>query len=137
MGPTRFPQLFASGGNVGVSCRASRVVALNLDDPSSSAKDWLRTFTVSTPRTGLHVYFRVPADCTIGSFSGLQSPPGPRIDARGPGRRSGGYLVGPGSVVGGLPYLVVHDVPVVPLPGWITERLQTQWQDAPPITCEH
>ncbi|MGW5974459.1 bifunctional DNA primase/polymerase [Streptomyces sp. NPDC055186] len=129
------PQLLADGGNVGVSCRASRVVALDLDAPSSSMRDWPSTFTVSTPRTGLHMYFRVPADCTIGSFSGLQSPLGPRIDVRGPGRRSGGYLVGPGSVVGGLPYLVVHDVPVVPLPGWITGRLQAQWQEAPPITC--
>ncbi|MFI8451552.1 bifunctional DNA primase/polymerase [Streptomyces erythrochromogenes] len=117
-------QLLDDGGNVGVGCRASRVVALDLDDPAGGMEDWPETFTVSTPRTGLHLYFRVPADCTIGSFSGLQSPLGLGIDVRGPGRRSGGYLVGPGSVVGGLPYLVVHDVPVVPLPGWLAERLQ-------------
>ncbi|MGW4690730.1 bifunctional DNA primase/polymerase [Streptomyces sp. NPDC004244] len=120
------PQLLDGGGNVGVGCRASRVVALDLDDLSSSMEDWPGTFTVSTPRTGLQLYFRVPADCTIGSFSGLQSPLGPGIDIRGPGRRSGGYLVGPGSVVSGLPYLVVRDVPVVPLPGWIAECLQAQ-----------
>ncbi|MFD8414619.1 hypothetical protein ACFV2Q_23150 [Streptomyces sp. NPDC059650] len=39
-------------------------------------------------------------------------PPGPSADGR---------LRLP---VGGLPYLLVHDVPVVPLPGWIAEHLQ-------------
>nr|BFD87282.1 hypothetical protein StreXyl84_66830 [Streptomyces sp. Xyl84] len=131
----QLPQLLAGGGNVGVGCRASRAVALDLDDPSSSMKDWPSTFTVSTPRGGLHLYFRVPADCTIGSFSGPRSPLGPRIDVRGPGRRSGGYLVGPGSVVGGLPYLVVHDVPVAPLPDWLAGRLRKRWQEVPPATC--
>lgn len=129
------PHLLADGGNVGVGCRASRVVALDVDDPSGSMKDWPATFTVSTPRGGLHMYFRVPADCTIGSFSGPQSPLGPRIDVRGPGRRSGGYLVGPGSVVGCLPYLVVRDVPVAPLPDRLTGRLGRRWQEAAPPTC--
>ncbi|MFH9426429.1 bifunctional DNA primase/polymerase [Streptomyces sp. NPDC017529] len=139
--PAALVQLLDGGANVGVGCRASRVVALDLDvhEADGPARngietlrtqldirgltDWPDTFTVMTPHQGLHLYFRVPADCTIGSVSGGRSPLGPGIDVRGPGRRSGGYLVGPGSIVGGLPYLIVRDVPVAPLPGWIADRL--------------
>ncbi|MEU8542959.1 bifunctional DNA primase/polymerase [Streptomyces sp. NPDC048717] len=126
------PGLLAAGHNVGIGCRASRVVALDLDahdeGPTRSGietllirmetlglVDWPRTLTVMTPSTGLHLYFRVSRDCTIGGRTAL----GPGIDVRGPGRRSGGYLVGPGSIVGGLPYTLVSDVPVAPLPRWI------------------
>lgn len=133
------PELLADGANIGIGCRASRVVALDLDvhadGPARNGietlraqlmvlglEDWPATFTVLTPSTGLHLYFRVPADCTIGSSSGGL---GPGIDVRGPGRRSGGYLVGPGSLVGGLPYTVAFDVPVAPLPQWIADRLRT------------
>ncbi|MEU6460165.1 bifunctional DNA primase/polymerase [Streptomyces sp. NPDC047065] len=141
--------LLADGANVGVGCRASRVVALDLDvhEADGSARngietlrtqldiqglaDWPETFTVMTPHRGLHLYFRVPADCTIGSVSGGQSPLGPGIDVRGPGRRGGGYLVGPGSVVGGLPYLIVRDVPVAPLPDWIDQCLQVHGRRCP------
>jgi hypothetical protein len=42
---------------------------------------------------------------------------------RGPGLRSGGYLIGPGSVVGGIRYVVERDLPVAALPGWIASRL--------------
>lgn len=136
------PELLDGGRNVGVSCRASRVVALDLDvhadGPAVNGietlraqldirgrEDWPDTLTVMTPSTGLHLYFRVSAECTIGSSSGGRTALGPGIDVRGPGRRSGGYLVGPGSTVGGLPYSVVHDVAVAPLPGWIAERLRS------------
>ncbi|BBG20737.1 hypothetical protein RVR_P1123 (plasmid) [Actinacidiphila reveromycinica] len=135
------PELLADGCNVGIGCRASNVVALDLDTHHAEGPaingietfrtqldirgldDWPATFTVMTPSTGLHLYFRVPADCAIGSISGGRSPLGPGIDVRGPGRHSGGYLVGPGSIVAGLPYTVVHDAPVAPLPGWIADRL--------------
>lgn len=138
--PAALAQLLDGGANVGVGCRTSRVVALDLDvhadGPARNGievlraqlmvlgfDEWPVTFTVLTPSTGLHLYFRVPADCTIGSSSGGRSPLGPGIDVRGPGRRSGGYLVGPGSIVGGLPYNIAFDVPVAPLPGWIADRL--------------
>ncbi|MGN4160277.1 bifunctional DNA primase/polymerase [Streptomyces sp. NEAU-PBA10] len=142
--PAALVQLLADGANAGVGCRASRVVALDLDvhEADGPARngietlrtqldirgltDWPETFTVMTPHQGLHLYFRVPANCTIGSISGGRSPLGPGIDVRGPGRRRGGYLVGPGSVVGGLPYLIARDVPVAPLPGWITALLTRQ-----------
>ncbi|QUI36312.1 bifunctional DNA primase/polymerase (plasmid) [Streptomyces alfalfae] len=130
--PAALVQLLADGANTGVGCRASRVVALDLDvhgdddGPGVLAALAERfgqavpdTFTVATPSGGQHLYFRVPEDCTIGSVSGGRTPLGPGIDVRGPGRRRGGYLVGPGSVVAGRPYVIAHDVPVAPLPGWI------------------
>jgi hypothetical protein len=137
------PELLDGGRNVGIACRASNVVALDLDihnddgPPHNGAAtlraqldahgltNWPDTFAVATPSGGLHLYFRAPADCTIGSSSGERSPLGPGIDVRGPGRRSGGYLVGPGSLVGGLPYLIERDMPVAPLPGWIVDLLRT------------
>jgi hypothetical protein len=114
-------------GNVGVGCRASRVVGLDLDrhpgEPDGIAAftaacaghgGWPATFTVRTPRNGLHVYFRAP-DWPIMSGPG----PWPGTDIRAPGRRSGGYLVGPGSAVTDGYYVVEHDVPLAPLPGWL------------------
>ncbi|MFD8822097.1 bifunctional DNA primase/polymerase [Streptomyces sp. NPDC059605] len=134
--PERLPELLAGRG-VGIGCRASNVVALDLDvhgdddGPGVLAAlvDRLgetlpETFAVGTPSGGQHLYFRAPMGCTIGSVSGGRSPLGPGIDVRGPGRRSGGYLVGPGSVVGGQPYSIVRDVPVAPLPGWIEALLR-------------
>ncbi|WP_030556869.1 bifunctional DNA primase/polymerase [Streptomyces exfoliatus] len=139
--PAALVQLLADGANVGVGCRASQVVALDLDVHQADGPavngietlrtqldirglaDWPETFTVMTPHQGLHLYFRVPATCTIGSFSGGRTRLGPGIDVRGPGRRRGGDLVGPGSIVGGLPYLITRDVPVAPLPDWIAALL--------------
>ncbi|MFD9007129.1 bifunctional DNA primase/polymerase [Streptomyces sp. NPDC059582] len=134
--PERLPELLAGRG-VGIGCRASGAVALDLDvhddedGPGvlAALADRLgetvpETFTVATPSGGRHLYFRAPMGCTIGSTSGGRTPLGPGIDVRGPGHRSGGYLVGPGSIVGGRPYVIVRDVPVAPLPGWIGDRLQ-------------
>lgn len=56
------------------------------------------------------------------SVSGGRSRLGPGIDVRGPGRGGrGGYLVGPGSVVGGGSYVIALDVPIQLLPDWLTE----------------
>ncbi|MER6201718.1 bifunctional DNA primase/polymerase [Streptomyces sp. NPDC001586] len=135
---TVLPELLAGRG-VGIGCRASHVVALDLDVHGdddgrgvlAALADRLgatvpETFTVATPSGGRHLYFQAPMGCTIGSVSGGHSPLGPGIDVRGPGRRSGGYLVGPGSVVDGRPYVIAPDVPVAPLPCWLAERLQGQ-----------
>ncbi|MGW3200127.1 bifunctional DNA primase/polymerase [Streptomyces sp. NPDC001118] len=136
------PELLAGRG-VGIGCRASRVVALDLDvhgdddGPGVLAaladrlgEEVPETFAVKTPSGGQHLYFRVAANCTIGSSSGGSTALGPGIDVRGPGRRSGGYLVGPGSIVGGLPYAIVLDLPVAPLPGWIADRLEAPLADS-------
>ncbi|MFI2207659.1 bifunctional DNA primase/polymerase [Streptomyces sp. NPDC020192] len=137
--PERVQEFWREGDNIGVGCRASHVVGLDLDiegDADGQAvlaalaerlgEDWPDTLTVATPSGGRHLYFAVADGCTIGSFSGGRSPLGPGIDVRGPGLRSGGYLIGPGSVVGGKPYVIVRDVPVQPLPRWIGNRLTTR-----------
>ncbi|MEV6702875.1 bifunctional DNA primase/polymerase [Streptomyces sp. NPDC051453] len=76
------------------------------------------TLTVITPSGGRHLYFAAPDGCTIGSFSGQRSPLGHGIDVRGPGRRTGGYLIGPGSVVDGGRYVIELDLTAAPLPNW-------------------
>lgn len=133
--PERLPELLAGRG-VGIGCRASHVVALDLDvhgdddGPGvlAALADRLgeavpETFTVATPSGGRHLYFRAPMGCTIGSVSGGRTALGPGIDVRGPGRRSGGYLIGPGSVVGGRTYAITRDMAVAPLPAWIGRLL--------------
>nr|WSX54167.1 bifunctional DNA primase/polymerase [Streptomyces sp. NBC_00974] len=84
------------------------------------------TFTVATPSGGRHLRYRAPMGCTIGSTSGRRTALGPGIDIRGPGHRSGGYLVGTGSHVDGRPYGIVRDVPVAPLPDWFAALLTPQ-----------
>ncbi|WP_158575863.1 bifunctional DNA primase/polymerase [Streptomyces corynorhini] len=136
LNPAELPELLSAACNIGIGCRASHAVVLDLDvhggedvlGTLASLADQLGetlpgTFTVATPSGGRHLYFRAPMGCTIGSVSGGRTALGPGIDVRGPGRRSGGYLVGPGSIVGGLPYLIVQDAPVAPLPDWIADRL--------------
>ncbi|UNZ22310.1 bifunctional DNA primase/polymerase [Streptomyces sp. 891-h] len=133
--PERVQELWCAGDNIGVGCRASKVVGLDLDIDgdgdgetvltelaTSLGQDWPKTLTVRTPSGGLHLYFRVPSGCTIGSSSGGRTALGSGIDVRGPGRRSGGYLVGPGSTVNGKRYVIERDVPLVGLPEWIAER---------------
>ncbi|MEU6016886.1 bifunctional DNA primase/polymerase [Streptomyces sp. NPDC047515] len=134
--PEQVRQLWRDGDNIGVSCRASGIVGLDLDlDVEGDGQavlaelaarlgePWPETLTVATPSGGRHLYFAAPVGCTIGSFSGGRTALGPGIDVRGPGLRSGGYLIGPGSVVGGVPYVIARDVPVQPLPQWIADRL--------------
>lgn len=126
-----------TGHNVGVGCRASGVVGIDLDRPDGGpdgiatftavctrhGQDWPDTLTTATPRRSLHLYFRVPSGRTICSTSGARSALGPGIDTRGPGRRSGGYLLGPGSLVGGIPYVIERDTSVTELPTWLADLL--------------
>lgn len=124
-----------AGANVGVGCRASGIVVLDLDrhDDGRDGVDafrrlcgrhrrpWPATFTVATPHDGQHLYFMAPEDVivsSIGRWSG--------VDVRAPGRETGGYVVGPGSVVGGRAYLVEADVPLLPLPRWLVRLLAAE-----------
>lgn len=126
----------AATGNVGVGCRASQVVGLDLDQHAeadgiasftaicaASRVSWPVTFTVRTPNGGLHLYFRAPQAQVIGSVSGGRSGLGAGIDTRGPGRRSGGYLIGPGSVVNGRPYTIELDAGISGLPAWLADLI--------------
>ncbi len=128
--------VMAAAGNVGVGCRASDVVGIDLDRHGGDAdgiaafaatcarsgQRWPDTFTVRTPHGGLHLYFAAQGR-PIPSRSGGRSGLGPGIDTRGPGRHCGGYLLAPGSRVAGLPYVITRDVPIAPLPTWLAHRL--------------
>jgi hypothetical protein len=114
------------GANIGVSCRASGVIGLNLDrhdgGPDGVAvfaapcrvygQPWPDTLTVATPHDGRHLYFRIPPGTAAAST--ISRWPG--IDIRAPGYRTGGCLPGPGSVVDGAEYVIDRDVPAAPLP---------------------
>lgn len=130
------------GDNIGVSCRASDIVGIDLDrhpgrpdgvarfqalcEAHAGTRDsdgWPDTFTVATPTYGgLHLYFGAggrPITSTSGGVSAL----GPGIDTRGPGHRTGGYLVGPGSLTAVGWYTIVNPAPIADLPAWLLELL--------------
>ncbi|UBU11621.1 bifunctional DNA primase/polymerase [Nonomuraea gerenzanensis] len=128
-------QHWPNGSNICVGCKASGMVGIDLDRNHSEAdgvesftelceqhgQTWPKTFTVQTPRGGLHLYYWAPAGRTFGNTT---SRIGLGIDTRGPGRgNGGGYLIGPGSIVGGKPYVVVRDMPVQILPSWLADLL--------------
>jgi hypothetical protein len=122
-----------AGSNTGVGCRASWIVGLDLDrhvgkpdGVSSFARlcgehraGWPSTFTVATPSGGLHLYFRVSAGEGLASAIGWL----PGVDVRGPGRKTGGYLAGPGSATAAGRYVVAADAEVAPLPRWLSPLL--------------
>lgn len=140
---TRTPDLAAwpEGANIGVGCARSGLVVLDLDVPGNGHRTrvdgaatlaavcerlghrWPRTLTVATPSGGSHLYYRAPAGVMIASVSGGTSGLGEGIDVRAPGTGRGGYVVGPGSVVGGRRYEVAADEPVAPLPQWLAAVL--------------
>jgi len=125
------------GSNIGIGCRASNLVGLDLDRKNDTdgaqvdgvdtlkalsaraRRPWPATFTVATAGGGLHLYFRAPAGIVVPSS--ISRWPG--IDIRAPGRRLGGYLAGPGSVIAGRSYTITRDVPIRPLPVWLTAYL--------------
>lgn len=143
---TTDPAVVASwpaGANVGVACRASGVVGLDLDrkDGADGADTlralcaaarwpWPDTLTVATPH-GLHLYFRAPADVVVPSSIGRW----PGVDVRAPGRRLGGYLVGPGSVVDGRSYTITRELPIAPLPRWLTASLIRRHRTGGPVAA--
>lgn len=127
-----------AGANVGIACRASGIVGIDLDRHKAGGANagvdgvarfaelcrrWGQarpvTLEVRTPNDGRHLLFRVPPGLLVASVSGGTSRLGPGIDIRGPGRSLGGYLAGPGSVVDGREYLIDVDVPIVRLPAWM------------------
>lgn len=138
--------------NIGIACGPSNLVVIDLDTPKPGERppdpfdmpgvrdgaDVLAllceqagqpfpfdTFTVTTRRGGLHLYFTAPADGTpLGNTQGTRGGLGWAIDTRA----SGGYVVGPGSYVnlpdGAGTYDVIHAPEPAPLPAWLTERLR-------------
>jgi hypothetical protein len=74
------------------------------------------TRTVVTPSGGQHLYFRLPPEVDLRNTAGHL---GQHVDTRG----TGGYVVGPGSVVDGRRYRLTVDVPPLPIPGWLLQEL--------------
>jgi hypothetical protein len=127
-----------AGSNIGIACRASGIVGIDLDrhttERANAGVDGVARFAelcdrwgqprpitleVRTPHDGRHLLFRVPPGLMVPSVSGGTSRLGPGIDIRGTGRTLGGYLAGPGSVVDDRKYVIEVDVPIAPLPGWL------------------
>ncbi|MEU8528369.1 bifunctional DNA primase/polymerase [Streptomyces sp. NPDC048629] len=84
---------------------------------------WPDTLTVATPSGGRHIYYRARSGWTVPSSSCDRIRLGPGVDVRAPGRRLGGYVDGPGSVVDGWRYEVAVDAPVQLLPVWVAELI--------------
>jgi hypothetical protein len=130
--------------NIGISCGASGLVVVDLDVPkrrdgdsatgATSLAELCRrsgkpypsaTFTVATPSGGTHLYFRSRVVAVPNSASRL----GPLIDVRA----AGGYVLAPGSRVGGRSYTPVNVVLPALLPAWMARALTQQpAQAAPP-----
>jgi hypothetical protein len=118
--------------NIGLACGPSGLVVIDLDIAKKPGQasgalalatlsaeagqpcPWL-TFTVSTPSGGQHLYFAAPASPVPNSASRLA----PNVDVRA----EGGYVVAPGSQIGGRRYLTRKAATPVPLPGWLADRL--------------
>ncbi|GGK68836.1 bifunctional DNA primase/polymerase [Nocardia camponoti] len=125
--------------NIGIACRASGVIGIDLDRHTTGhganvgadgvdqfaqicrwhRRRWPHTLEVATPNDGRHLLFRVPPGVVVESVSGGTSRLGPGIDIRGTGYRLGGYLAGPGSVVGGREYTIAVDTDIAMLPDWL------------------
>ena len=127
------------GANIGVGCRASGIVGVDLD--RHGGPDGVATFAELCARTASrgrdahrgHPVRRpapvlpVPAGLAVPSAVGIW----PGVDTRGPGLRLGGYLAGPGSVVGGRRYEIARDNPVAGLPGWLAALITRPASTAP------
>jgi hypothetical protein len=138
--PDEIARTWRLGDNIGVGCWRSQIVGLDLDVAgehtpvdgvetlaalcAEHAQPWPDTLTVATPSGGRHLYFRCPPGRIVTSSSGQNSPLGPGIDVRGPGRGGrGGYLIGPGSNRVDGRYTITRDLPITTLPGWLTDLL--------------
>ena len=142
----RIHRAWAAGPyNIGVACGPARLVVIDLDSPKPGTDvpaRWQRpgivngadvfallaehagvrlpvqTYSVSTAGGGSqHLYFSAPPD-----------GPSPRNTAGRLGwlidtRAAGGYVVGAGSQITGRSYRRILDLPVAPLPGWISTLL--------------
>jgi len=136
--PTQIREAWPTGANIGISCRASGIVGIDLDRHTDGGMNaghdgverfaevctrWGQrrpvTLEIATPNNGRHLLLRVPRGLTVPSVSGGRSRLGPGIDIRGPGVEIGGYLAGVGSMVDGREYTIAVDAPIAPLPGWM------------------
>lgn len=128
---------------IGIATGPSGLVVIDLDVPKTDRKDApdgaatlqaLRertgqplpdTFTVRTGSGGKHLYFQAPSGARLRN---TQQKLGPAIDTRA----WGGYVVAPGTTVGGRPYTPLNPtVPVAVLPTWLHTLLAPPRPPAP------
>ena len=143
--PDRIRRCWSDGPyNIGVACGPSRLLVVDCDTPKpdtapspapfnvpgvNEGADVLvmlaeryaepfpwGEFHVTTGRGGMHLYFRQPEGEPLRNTAGKL---GWLIDTRG----TGGYVVGPGSVVDGRPYRLFGKPDPSPLPGWLARLL--------------
>lgn len=143
--PERIARCWATGPyNVGIATGPARLLVVDLDIPKGEGDTppppWnlpgvtdgadvladlcerhgkpfpFDTHTVRTASGGTHLYFAAPEAPELRNSAGKL---GWKVDTRA----AGGYVVGPGSVVSGQDYVVVHEAPAAPLPGWLADLL--------------
>ncbi|WP_412519708.1 bifunctional DNA primase/polymerase [Actinomadura madurae] len=153
--PARIRAFWSRGPayNVAVACGPSGLVVVDLDMPKPGEvppDEWampgvnegadvlavlaarhgeafpLDTFTVTTRRGGMHLYFTPPPGTALRNTSGrYRTGLGWLIDTRA----AGGYVVAPGSHVdlpdGAGAYRIVNEVAPAPLPAWLARLLTT------------
>jgi hypothetical protein len=120
--------------NAGIACGPSGLLVVDCDLPKPGqrlsrvdGREQLKalayenggvpaTWEVFTPSGGTHLYFRAPADRTLGNSSRLL---GPLLDTRG----RGGQVVAPGSVLPSGAYSLLDNRDPAALPDWIAKRL--------------
>lgn len=144
--PQRVRRCWSHGPfNIGLAIGASGHLAVDLDTPDpgevapegwsmrgiSSGADVLavlaaragttlpRTYTITTPSGGKHLYFRQPPGTELRNTAGTL---GWLIDTRG----HGGYVVAPGSITENGTYEVHDDHPPVDSPGWLVQALDSK-----------
>lgn len=127
---------YRSPYNIGVATGPSKLVVVDLDAPRqralggrhgrqvlaelaarAGAEIPRKTFTVVTPGGGQHLYFRAPAGPALTNTAGRL---GTHIDTRA----VGGYVVGPGSRIGGRVYRATLAADPAALPSWMEQRLR-------------
>lgn len=151
--PARIRAFWSRGPayNVAIACGPSGLVVVDLDMPKpgeTPPTEWaipgvnegadvlavlaerhgeplpLDTFTVTTRRGGMHLYFTPPPGTVLRNTSGRhRTGLGWLIDTRA----AGGYVVAPGSHVdlpdGAGAYKVANPAPPAPLPPWLAHLL--------------
>lgn len=74
------------------------------------------TRTTRTPTGGAHFFLRVPRGLRVQNSVGVLAD---GIDIRA----AGGYVIAPGSIIDGKPYVLERDVPMADAPDWLLAKL--------------
>ncbi|WP_020673852.1 bifunctional DNA primase/polymerase [Amycolatopsis nigrescens] len=77
------------------------------------------TYAVRTPSGGWHLYYRHPGTDDAGGLRSTAGTIGWKVDTRA----HGGYVVGPGSIIGDRGYELVDEHDPAELPGWLHQAL--------------